>query len=61
MRGGAGNGRSSCEMWWVATAVRHLAQQRVQPTPPLRHFRPEKMVVVQPVLPRKLVVLRWRG
>jgi hypothetical protein len=30
-----------------ATAVRELAQQRVQPTPPLRHFEPEKMLVVQ--------------
>jgi hypothetical protein len=33
----------------------------VQPTPPLRHFRPEKTLVVQPVLPRTRVVLRWRG
>jgi hypothetical protein len=32
-----------------------------QPTPPLRHFGPEKVLDVQPVLPRKLVVLRWRG
>jgi hypothetical protein len=32
----------------------------VHPTPPLRHFGPEKVLVVQPVLPRK-VVLRWRG
>jgi site-specific recombinase XerD len=37
------------------------AQQRVQPTPPLRHFGPEKVLVIQPVLPRKWVVLRWRG
>jgi hypothetical protein len=35
--------------------------ERLQPTPPLRHFGPEKALVVQPVLPRKLVVLRWRG
>jgi hypothetical protein len=41
--------------------VRQPAQQRVQPTPPLRHFGPEKALVVRPVLPRKLVVLRWRG
>jgi hypothetical protein len=32
-----------------------------QPTPPLRHSAPEKALVVQPVLPRKSVVLRWRG
>jgi hypothetical protein len=34
---------------------------RVQPTPPLRHFGPEKMLVVQPVLLRKWAVLRQRG
>jgi hypothetical protein len=32
-----------------------------QPTPPLRHFGPEKILDVQPILPRKWVVLRWRG
>jgi hypothetical protein len=37
-------------------AVRQLAQQRVQPTPPLRHFGLEKALVVQLVLPRRLVV-----
>jgi hypothetical protein len=52
-----------------ATAV-HLAncgegygraptQQKVHPTPPQRHFGPEKAPVVQPDLPSKLVVLRW--
>jgi hypothetical protein len=33
----------------------------VQPTLPLRHFGPEEVPVVQPVLPRKSVVLRWCG
>jgi hypothetical protein len=42
---------------WVATAVGQLAQQGVQPTPLLRHFGPEKILVVQPVLPRTWVVL----
>jgi hypothetical protein len=43
------------------TAVRHLAQQRVHPTPPLRHFGPEKVLLVQPALPRTWVDLRRRG
>jgi hypothetical protein len=44
-----------------SAGVRRPAQQWVQPTPPLRHFGPEKTLVVHPVLPRELAVLRWRG
>jgi hypothetical protein len=58
IRLGAAVAKAVC---WLAIAVRRPAQQRVQPTPPLRHFGPEKMLVVQPVLPRQLVVFRWRG
>jgi hypothetical protein len=47
--------------YWLTAAVYQFAQQRVHPTPPLRHFGPEKALVIQPVLPRKLVVLRRRG
>jgi hypothetical protein len=36
-----------------ATAVRRLAQQRVQPTPPLRYFGPEKALVIQLALLRE--------
>jgi hypothetical protein len=52
-----------CRIGWelVGNGRAPARQQRVQPTPPLRHFRPEKALVVQPVLPRKWVVLRWRG
>jgi hypothetical protein len=45
-RGVAGNGRSSCKLWWSVTAVYQLVQQSVQPTPLLRHFGPEKVLVV---------------
>jgi 8-oxo-dGTP pyrophosphatase MutT (NUDIX family) len=42
--------------WWL-----YVSRYRVQPTPPLRHFGPEKALVVQPVLPRQVVVLWRRG
>jgi hypothetical protein len=45
----------------LSAGVRARVQQRVKPTPLLRHFGPEKALVVKPVLPRKVVALRWRG
>jgi hypothetical protein len=39
----------------------HAGHRTLQPTPPLRHYRPEKALVVQLVLPRKWAVLRQRG
>jgi hypothetical protein len=53
--------RAYCKVCNGDTAVYHPAQQRVQPTPPLRPFGLEKALVIQPVLSRTVVALRWRG